>query len=237
MRCGRRGLRRRSGRNRRSTSGNGRRGRCCGGRCCGGRCCGGRCCGGRCCGGRCCGGRCCGGRWGGSRRDRCCGGRPGWQAWRRCRGWCCLHLARRTACHQPRSRGASRFDRRASCRSRRGDLPRLLGRDLLRTSGSWPGSGLLGRSGFGLRLGRFLDRDRTPQAFAVRLTADSVGLSVLDRRRMALDADPQGERQVERLLVRQAQFSCQLVEADLLRQRLLRSLSVSSVVASTRTCQ
>jgi hypothetical protein len=81
-----------------------------------------------------------------------------------------------------------------------------------------------------------LDRDRTPQALAVGLAADSVGLSVFDRRRVALDADPQGERQLERLLVRQAQFSRQLVEADLLRQRLLRSLSVSSLVDPTRTC-
>ena len=178
--------------------------------------------------------RCC--RCRGSRRGRCRDGRPGWRTWRGRRRWRRTHLASGTARDQTRPRGASRFYRRTNRHGRCRDLPWLLGRGLLSPGVSWHGTRRLRRWGSGSCLGRFLDRDRTPQALAVGLAADSVGLSVFDRRRVALDADPQGERQLERLLVRQAQFSRQLVEADLLRQRLLRSLSVSSLVDPTRTC-
>ena len=84
----------------------------------------------------------------------------------------------------------------------------LLGRGLL-------GGGLLGR---GVRL---VGLDRTAEALAVRLPAGAVRLRVLDGRRMALDAHPEGQAEVKGLLVGQAELMSELVYPDLLRQRLL----------------
>jgi hypothetical protein len=48
-------------------------------------------------------------------------------------------------------------------------------------------------------------------------------LGVLDRRGVALDPDAERHAQVEGFLVRQAKLAGKLVDADLLRHRLLRS--------------
>jgi len=77
----------------------------------------------------------------------------------------------------------------------------------------------------GLVLGRFFGLDGTTQALVVGLATDAVGLGILDRRGVTLDPDAQGHAEVECLLVRQSELSCQLVDADLLRQGCLRSFS------------
>ena len=77
------------------------------------------------------------------------------------------------------------------------------------------GGGLLGRRR------RLLGLDRTAQALTVGLPAGAVGLGVLDGRRVALHAHPEGQAEVERLLVGQSELVSELVDPDLLRQRLL----------------
>jgi hypothetical protein len=51
-------------------------------------------------------------------------------------------------------------------------------------------------------------------------------LGVLDARRVALDPDAEANAEVERLLVGEAQLSCELVDPDLLCQVLLQSFFV-----------
>jgi len=63
----------------------------------------------------------------------------------------------------------------------------------------------------------------TAQAVAVCLPADAVGLGVLDRGGVALDADPKLKAKVERFFVCQSQLAGKLVDADLLRQLAVRS--------------
>jgi hypothetical protein len=63
--------------------------------------------------------------------------------------------------------------------------------------------------GLGLRL------DLPDQALAVGLAPDTVRLGVLDRGGMALHADAERQREVEGLLVGEAELSCELVDADL----------------------
>ena len=53
------------------------------------------------------------------------------------------------------------------------------------------------------------------EALALRLAADAVGLRVLDARGVRLDADPQAEGEVERLLVRHAELFGELVHTQL----------------------
>ncbi len=62
------------------------------------------------------------------------------------------------------------------------------------------------------------------QPVAVSLSADAIGLGVLDARGVTLHSDPEAYREVERLLVREPEFACELVNADLLRQVLRSSL-------------
>jgi hypothetical protein len=47
-----------------------------------------------------------------------------------------------------------------------------------------------------------------PKALAVGLTADAVGLSILDARRMALDPDTKGKGEVKRLFVGEPELAC-----------------------------
>src|SRR5690606_27952274 len=54
-----------------------------------------------------------------------------------------------------------------------------------------------------------------PEPLAVHLAADAVGLGVLDARRVASGLDPQPDAEIERLLVRQAQLTSELVDPDL----------------------
>jgi len=65
--------------------------------------------------------------------------------------------------------------------------------------------------------------DGATKSLVVGLSAHPVGLGVLDRGGVALDPDAERHTQVEGFLVRQAEFAGQLVDADLLRHRLLRS--------------
>ena len=69
--------------------------------------------------------------------------------------------------------------------------------------------------------GRLLGLHRAAEALPVSLPAGAVGLGVLDGRRMALDAHPEGQAEVECLFVGQSELMSELVDADLLRQRLL----------------
>lgn len=90
-----------------------------------------------------------------------------------------------------------------------------------------------GRAGAGsrfrvacVRAGRLIGldrRDRPAKSVTVRLPADAVGLSVLNRRGVALDADPELDAEVERFLVGQPELSAKLVDADLLGQLAVRS--------------
>ena len=77
------------------------------------------------------------------------------------------------------------------------------------------GSGLFGRRG------RLLWLHRATQTLTVCLPTGAVCLGVLDGRRMALYTHPQGQAEVERLLVGQTELVSELVDPDLLRQRLL----------------
>jgi hypothetical protein len=83
-------------------------------------------------------------------------------------------------------------------------------------AGAGAGAGALAR-------GRFLRLHGTAQAVAVSLPTDAVGLRVLDRRGVALHADPKLKAKVERFFVCQSQLAGKLVDADLLRQLALRS--------------
>jgi len=230
-----------------------------GGRRCGGRCypsrsggrgrnSGGRRCRGR--GGRGAGGSrssgSCRGRGGGSRGDR---GGSGWcRRCRRCHGSrSCRgdrgHMGRagrggsdtrllrcRATGHQTRSgalqwRGGGGRDRDVAVGPiGRSGFGRLCG-----------GRGLLGRGllGGGLldRCCRLLGLHRSAQSLTVGLAAGAVCLRVLDGRRMALDAHPQGQAEVKGLLVGQAKLMSELVYPDLLRQRLLLPF------LRCRTCQ
>ncbi len=64
---------------------------------------------------------------------------------------------------------------------------------------------------------------RTTKTLTIGLSAGAVRLGVLDGRRVALDTHPQREAEVKSLFVGQAELMGQLVDADLLRQRLLLS--------------
>ena len=115
-----------------------------------------------------------------------------------------------------RGRGlvADRRDRIRAARRGRVGRRRGLGRDLLRR-GLLGGGGLLGRRC------RLLGLHGAAEALTVGLAAGAVGLRVLDGRRVALDAHPEGQAEVERLFVGQAELVGELVDPDLLRQRLL----------------
>ena len=69
-------------------------------------------------------------------------------------------------------------------------------------------------------LGRLLRRFRllrlliANQTLTLGLAADTVGLRVDDARGMALDADPQGLGEIERLGIGHAELSCEFVDAD-----------------------
>ena len=88
---------------------------------------------------------------------------------------------------------------------------KLLDRGLRGPRPRCPGNDLLCKGCLGSCPSRLLGSRRATQPLTVRLSTDSVSLSILDRGRVALDPDPQGERQVEGLLVRQAKLACQLV--------------------------
>src|SRR5690606_5146507 len=66
-----------------------------------------------------------------------------------------------------------------------------------------------------LRLGGLLGLDLPDEALALGLATDAIGLRLLDARGVRLDADPQREAEVERLLVRHAELLCELVHAHL----------------------
>jgi hypothetical protein len=74
------------------------------------------------------------------------------------------------------------------------------------------------------------------QTLALGLSPDAVGLCVLDRRRMALDADPELDAQVERFLVREPQLTGKLVDADLLGQLWASVLSELRARAAGTRC-
>ncbi len=109
--------------------------------------------------------------------------------------------------------GRSRSVRRRQVRPRLG-LGGRVRRDLL-------GGGLFGGGGLLGRWGRLFGLNGAAQALTVSLPAGAVSLRVLDGRGVALDAHPQGQAQVERLFVGQSELVSELVDADLLRQRLL----------------
>ncbi len=182
------------------------------------------------------------GRGGGGRsgRRRCRVLRPGHRSGRGGGGRCdpgrscrCRQLGGGAAGDQTGSRA---LDRRAAVRSSRrrrhrtgrvgvriegrhgiGNRPGGLGRRRrhLRGCGLLGGRRLLGR---GCRL---LGLHRSAQALAVGLPPGAVSLGVLDGRRVTLDAHPQREAEVERLFVGQSELVGELIDADLLRQRLL----------------
>ena len=118
----------------------------------------------------------------------------------RCRGSRCRWRRRR-----PRPEGSRGRGRAVRSRS----APSDLGGGLLR------GGGLLGRRC------RLLGLHRAAEALPIGLPTGAVGLGVLDGRRVALDPHPEGQAQVERFFVGQAELVSELVDADLLRQRLL----------------
>ena len=62
--------------------------------------------------------------------------------------------------------------------------------------------------GAALRRRGLLGLDLSPQALAVGLAADPVGLGILDARRVALHADPELFAEVERLLVGEPELTC-----------------------------
>ncbi len=80
---------------------------------------------------------------------------------------------------------------------------------------------LFGGGGFFGRRSRLLWLHRATQTLTVCLPTGAVCLGVLDGRRVALYAHPQGQAEVERLLVGQTELVSELVDPDLLRQRLL----------------
>jgi hypothetical protein len=162
------------------------------------------------------------------------GDRSGWP-WRHGGGRGRL-LGRRPTGDQSRT-GA--LDRRGRHRGRRAHAAGCLGLDrsdlrpgdrlqvgARRLGIGWFGGHLLccsllrGRSLLG-RCDRLFGLHRTAKAFSIGLPAGAVGLGVLDGRRMALDSHAQGQAQVKRFFVGQTELMCELVDPDLLRQRLL----------------
>ncbi len=156
-----------------------------------------------------------------------------------------LRSRRRGARRRLRGRG-----RRCRGRLRRGGRGRRRGAEIGapgsgngRLAGLWcgPGGGRAGRAAGGVlgaddagpsagarrgrpRRGRcLLGRRGPPEALAISLAPDAVGLGVLDARGVALDPDPQRLAEVERLLVRQTELTSELVDTDLLRQLLVQS--------------
>jgi len=113
------------------------------------------------------------------------------------------------------SSGADQASRRVVLRGRR----ELRGGRDLRLSGL--GHRLRGlRRGLG-RLGWLLRLDLATEAVGISLAAHSVGLCVLNRGGVALDADAERDGQIDRLFVRHPQLFGQLVDADLLGQDFL----------------
>ncbi len=76
-------------------------------------------------------------------------------------------------------------------------------------AGAVEGPGRLGL-GFGGLFGRLLHgfgRDRTTQALLIGLTADAVGLLLLDTRGVALDSDPKLDTEVQSFFIGEAELS------------------------------
>ena len=73
---------------------------------------------------------------------------------------------------------------------------------------------------------RLLWLDGAPQSFPVGFAPGAVGLRVLDRRRVALDANPEVDAKVQGFLVGQPQLTGKLVDADFLGQLVVRSSPV-----------
>jgi hypothetical protein len=98
-------------------------------------------------------------------------------------------------------------------------------RHVLGCASGWSGSAAGGRTAAASACRRrvFLRLDRATKPVPVCLPTDAIGLGVLDRRRMTLDADPELEAQVERFLICQPELSTKLVDANLLGQLALRS--------------
>jgi hypothetical protein len=71
----------------------------------------------------------------------------------------------------------------------------------------------------GRRLGNLFGLGGTNEALALGLPAYAVSLSVFDRGGVALYANAEFDAEVQCLFVRQAELACELVDADLLRQR------------------
>ncbi len=141
--------------------------------------------------------------------------RDGWSRASGGRGW-----ARPRVRWRGPDRSAAGAPARGGRRRRRGRIgPGRGGDGLVGRDPSGPRRGGPGR----LLLGGLLGRHGATQSLAVGLPPDAVGLGVLDRGRVALYPDAQRHAEVEGLLVRQAELTCQLVDAYLLRQGLLRS--------------
>jgi hypothetical protein len=102
---------------------------------------------------------------------------------------------------------------------------REVGLAIVTPAGSRCASGARGRTSSTSSGGRrcFLGLDGTTEPIPVGLPADAVGLSVFDRRRVTLDADPELEAQVERFLIAEPELSAELVDANLLGQLALWS--------------
>ncbi len=160
--------------------------------------------------------------WSSRRGTLCCRPRRGRRARR------CLHGSERgrlIGCCCSRHDGSGRVRSAGLIDLERGGCSRLLGSGTLgRRSGRAARCRVLRRAPFSSRrLFGLLGLPLATQALAVRLATHPVGLSVLDGRRVALHSDPEGHAEVERLLVAQTELAGELVHADLLRHRLLRS--------------
>jgi hypothetical protein len=112
--------------------------------------------------------------------------------------------------------GLGRHDIVVRDRSGRGRRRLGLGRGRLLHHGL--GLGLGAPLGLGLRLG-LVDDGLAPEPLGVGQTPDAVGRRVVDARRVALHADLEPLGEVEHHLVLDAELSCQLVDADLLRSQ------------------